>query len=314
MKGYIYVDKNFTTNKSSLIELLSSDSFRVSGYEIRININKTELVDKWRKLPYEYDESDPLLQFVSVLQSLSYMPNEVTCDGEIDYTNIRKIRGKEAMVLNSIFCLPNDPGISQQYGVAVVKPTDTHILKQPKDKNIKNGETVSWSDLLPQDYWNSIIIADCYILKDKLTIERNLFPILDKGKSAASEKLQITILTQFRKEERQLMWEGAYDYIKTRYPKASIEIIDVKNASKEIHDRCILTNHYHINLLGGTDLIDAGGKSTKRTTIITRKYPQFYDVSKDTFDEFCESVKNYRETAISIKCTENKSFKNRLIY
>lgn len=312
MTGFIYIDRDFAANRELITELLSSDSFRNSEYALHVNISKNELLEKWSCIAYDSNEDDSIIVLASVLHSLNYAPTEITCDGNIDYTEISKIRANEDKKLNSIFLLNEDPGIAKTHGVAVVKSKDTSIIsKQPKNRPIKNDEAVLWSSLLPYDYWNSIIIVDCYILKDKATIERNLFPILDKGRSTHS-KIQVSIFTQFRKDDRKLMWDGAYDFIKSRYPKDSLEIIDVRNAPREIHDRSILTNHYYFHLPGGLDLLNAMGRSTKHTKLIAYKFPQFYEVASDDMRDFCETVKEYKENRLNIKC--NKDFKNRLIY
>ena len=125
--------------------------------------------------------------------------------------------------------------------------------------------------------------------------------------------MQSWSLQTFHKRSRPTMWRGAYNYIKSRYPKSNLEIIDVKNANKEIHDRDILTNHYYIHLPGGADLLNARGRATKRTKIISYKYPQFLENAKDDFEAFCDSARSYREDYKAIKC-DKKEFKNRLIY
>jgi hypothetical protein len=246
--------------------------------------------------------------------------SEIRFDGDVDYSNFRKIKDNEDKKLNSIFFLPEDPGVSIEHGVAVIEPsTKNFIVKQPKNRPIKNKEQVTWSSLLSYNYWNSIIIVDCYILKSRESIQNNLIPILQRGISNSS-KIQVSIFTQFKKfdyksrEYIDLIWKDAYDFIKSTFGnKINLEIIDVKNAPQEIHDRSILTNHYYYHVPGGLDLLNSEGKSTKHTKIITYRFPQFYEIAKDDFDDFCEKIKSYRDDPQEVRGSK-KGFKNRLIY
>ena len=318
MKGYVYIDKEFASNGKLIRELLSSDCFRESDYGIRMNISKKELQDRWISLDYEMNGNDPIMVFASVLYSLGYSPQDVSFDGDVDYNNVKKIKANEDAKLKSIFCLPNHvkTDIDKKYGVGVVKSTDKSMLKLLPNIPIAYDEVVSWDSILPKDYWNSIIVADCFILRDKKTIETNLVPILDKGYCSASSNIQmhITIFTQFFRDGIPTMWKGAYDFLKSKYEKASIEIIDVKNASKEIHDREILTNNYYIHILGGTDVISSCGRANRRTTIIPYRYPQFLENAKADYDMFCKSIIRYHKERLDIRCDDKKPFRNRLIY
>lgn len=318
MIGYIYIDKELASNKCLIDELLYSDAFRNSGYEIRMNISRSEYEQKLSNLAYDYDIADPIMVFASTMCSLAY-EHKVHFDGDVDYSNIRKLKDNEDKKLNSIFFLPEDLGTSWEHGVAVIDPsTKNFIAKQPKNRPIKNEEQVAWSSLLSCCYWNSIIVVDCYLLKSKDSIQNNLFPILRRGISKSS-KIQVSIFTQFKKfdhrskEYQNLMWEGAPEFIKKEFPNISLEIIDVKNAPQEIHDRSILTNHYYYHVPGGLDLLNSKGQSTKHTKIIAYKFPQFYEVTKDDLDDFCEKIKSYREDPQEV-IGSKKGFKNRLIY
>ena len=95
MKGYIYIDKKFASNRKLIEELLSSDSFRDSGYGIRMNISKKELQDKWICLDYDFNEEDPVMVFASVLSSLGYSPQDVCFDGNANYNDLKKIKANE---------------------------------------------------------------------------------------------------------------------------------------------------------------------------------------------------------------------------
>lgn len=319
MKGYVYIDKEFASNRKLVGELLSSACFKDSDYGMRMNISKQELQDRWVSLAYEIDSDDPIMIFASVLHSQGRSPLDVSFDGDVDYNNVKKIKANEDTKLKSIFCLPENVNtdIDRKYGVGVVKSTDESILKLLPNLPIASGARVSWDSILPKDYWNSIVIADCFILRDKKTIETNLVPILDKGYCSISANVQmhITIFTQFyNKDGDPTMWKGAYEFLKSKYAKANIEIVDVKHANKEIHDREILTNNYYVHIPGGTDVINSSGCANRRTTIIPYRYPQFLENAKADYDMFCKSILRYREDYLAIKCDEKKPFKNRLIY
>lgn len=315
MKGCFFIDRTFDLRRSMITELLSSDSFRNSGFTIHINTTKEIFINKWNDISYELDESDPLSVLASSLHSLNWLPNEILFDGEqTDYSDIRSLmkRVGENAVLNSIFCLPSTTNLPSDYGIEQIRPACESILRQPPHRPIRNGEQVSWRNLLPDDHWNSIIIADGYILKDKITIDRNLIPILDKGHSR-TERLQISIFTQFTKGDRIVVWSGAFNYLKQRYPKASIEIIDVRNASREIHDRNIITNHYMLYVPGGCDLLDANGHATKRTLLACYRLPLFFEMVSDEFIFLCQSMHSYRISPLKL-LSKPTSFKNRIIF
>ncbi|MCQ2344582.1 MAG: hypothetical protein MJ002_06645 [Paludibacteraceae bacterium] len=315
MKGFVFIDRNYDLRRSMITELLSSDAFRNSEFTIHLNISRDIFLTKWNDISYGIDESDTLSVLASSLHSLNWLPNEIIYDGDsTDYSNIRDLMKKvgESAVLNSIFCLPSVSNLPSDYGIEQVRPACESILRQPPHRPIRNGEAISWRQLLPDDHWNSIIIVDGYILKDKQTIDRNLFPILDKG-HARTDCLQISIFTQFTKGDRTVAWEGAFNYLKQRYTNASIEIIDVRNASREIHDRNIITNHYMLYVPGGCDLLDASGHATKRTSLACYRLPLFFDMVSEEFLFLCQSMTSYRTNPLRLLSKPSK-FKNRIIF
>lgn len=315
MKGCFFIDRTYDLRRSMITELLSSDSFRNSGFNIHINTSRKAFIEKWNDISYSVDESDPLSVLASSLHSLNWLPNEILFDGEqTDYSDIRSLikRVGENAVLNSIFCLPSSTNLPLDYGIEQIRPACESVLRQPPHRPIRNGEQVSWRKLLPDDHWNSIIIADGYILKDKTTIDRNLIPIIDNGHSR-TERLQISIFTQSAKGDRPLIWNGSFNYLKQRYPNASIEIVDVRNAAREIHDRNIITNHYMIYVPGGCDLLDASGRATKRTSLACYRLPLFFDMVADEFHFLCESMNTYRKNPLRLM-SRPSNFQNRIIF
>lgn len=147
-------------------------------------------------------------------------------------------------------------------------------LYRDSGREISKSEKITWAEILRSKEYhlsecNSMIITDNYLLKDLLTREKNLYPILEEllpitlGKG---REFHLTLVASGQNFNDSIYEEVKVHIKKQRpYLPVRLEIYIEGNSIGSLHDRAIVTNNVKIEIPGGFDLIKGSNVATKET-------------------------------------------------
>lgn len=196
--------------------------------------------------------------------------------------------------------------LEKEYGYGIINSdcfNEQNILVLEKDKEIVKSDYTS-----NLKYGNSVVIVDRFALKDNMTIEKSLLPILQKIKSDTS--ITLTILSQFqykKDEQRGNTLEEAFNKIVEMCPSQRNWKVEIYDVGEKYHDRFIITNNNYITIGGGFDslkLLNLKLVGSKNTSMHKYLYPLF---QKEISKEVKFYIKSIQNTINSVDRTKKKS-------
>lgn len=222
----------------------------------------------------------------------------------------------EDALCSTVFLFDDHPYINQlaeSTGLFFITPSSYDQLEYLyKDNGQSLGKETCGNWSIFKERWkhhfNTIIISDLYILKEKRI---NLYAILDALlPSKLDVEMHISIFTTetptFKKDYQDLV-----DYIKTIRPHLDFNLTLHKGMSADFHDRGIITNYIRMKCGAGFDLFKRTreGKQVARiTTDVNIDYPYFIenDVSKDSYENILKDAKRMYKNNLFIGNKKNR--------
>lgn len=175
---------------------------------------------------------------------------------------------------------------------------------------IPKSERKSWADILrSREYQlfncNAMIITDNYLLKDPISIQKNLYPILDELLPQTLSEGRIFHLTIVAADRNQERYASVYTELEKKIsairPNLSISIeMYVEYGIGSLHDRAIITNNTKVEVPGGFDLINKSGKTTKETKV-SILYPGIQSFSDSCDGTYTRLLDNCRQIIRKIR-------------
>lgn len=161
-------------------------------------------------------------------------------------------------------------------------------LKADYGFSIQKGDVGSWKKFLEYKpvYGNSLIIVDNYLLKDKISIEENLKPILNVLlPENLTTKFNISFFTQDSNSSLKQRTESVKRIISELRPELDFTVNFYVDVRHSFHDRVIISNYFWIQCGAGFDLFNSNGKA-KHFTTVSFIYPFIVDNIPWAIDAF----------------------------
>lgn len=175
---------------------------------------------------------------------------------------------------------------------------------------IPKSEKLRWAGILRSKEYqlsncNAMIITDNYLLKDSISIQKNLYNILDELLPKTLSKGRIFHLTIVAANQNPERYASVFSELKKRIstmrPDLSIRIeMYVECGIGSLHDRAIVTNNVKIEVPGGFDMINKKDITTKETQV-SILYPGIQSCSDPCDGTYARLLANCRQIIRKIR-------------
>lgn len=184
--------------------------------------------------------------------------------------------------LNAIYLLGDDRRRDyEKFGVMTITPNSIEeigYLFKDSGRIIKKGDRGNWDFLSNFDHsFNSILIADPYILKTTDTFDSDIYAILTALLPIESAStFHISIISNEFNHEPKCRYEKIKKFIKKERPNLNFTftLYEDEGKDKVFHDRSIITNNVMINIGAGFGIYNKS-KIAKNNTSVSIIYPHF---------------------------------------